>query len=249
MSDFIRFGVVSFTFGALLLLLALVGGALEVKEVRFGQITRSSRIALGVVGLAFIGLGLWVTLRDQSAEKPQAQDLPKQTASSVASPLTSVSSTSSTVLTSTTLESFPSVAERELLSLVPSSIRDRCERDEDPYEGATASVSCTPRSGANTAYYMTFKTADQMKRFYFEFLDTNNIKQDAGDCIKKGTEEYPYTIGDSAAGRYACYPENEGIWMIWTHNKLRVLSMGYRKDADAAKLRKWWTNDAGPIEP
>jgi hypothetical protein len=249
MSDFIRFGVVSFTFGALLLLIALVGGALEVKEVRFGQITQRSRIALGVAGLVFIGLGLWVTLLDQSTDKPVAQDVSKEPETSVtANPGTTSSSTSST-LTNTTLESFPAVAERELLSLVPSGIRDDCERDEDPYEGTTVSVVCTPNAGANTAYYMTFRTADQMKKFYFDFLDNNNIKQDAGDCTRKDTEEFPYTIEGKAAGRYACYPKNEGLWIMWTHDKLRVLSMGFRNDADVKKLKKWWTDDAGPIEP
>jgi hypothetical protein len=249
MSDFIRLGVVSFLFGALLLLIALVGGALEVKEVRFGQITQRSRAVLGVVGIIFIGLGLWVTLQDRSPDQPQAQPVPKDPGPSVTTTTGSAASPGSTLAPSTTLDPFPAVAERELLSLVPSEIRGQCKRDEDPYEGTTASVSCTPKSGVSTAYYMTFKTVDAMKKFYFNFIDVRNVKQDTGDCASNRTEEAQYTIAKVTAGRYACYQEGGGIWMIWTHNKLRVLALGRRSDLNAKKIKDWWTNDAGPIEP
>lgn len=249
MSDFIRLGVVSFAFGAILLLIALVGGALEVKEVRFGQITQRSRAILGLVGIIFIGLGLWVTLLDQSSDQPQAQPSPKEPGPSATTTTVSATSPGATLAPSATLEPFPAVAERELLSLVPSEIRSQCKRDEDPYEGTTASVSCTPKSGATTAYYMTFKTLDTMKKFYFDFIDARNVKQDTGDCASNRTEEAQYTIAKVAAGRYACYQEGGGIWMVWTHNKLRVLALGHRTDLDAKKLEEWWLNDAGPVEP
>jgi hypothetical protein len=249
MSDFIRLGVVSFVFGALLLLIALVGGALEVKEVRFGQITQRSRAVLGIVGLIFIGLGVWVTLEDQSPDQPQAQPVPKEPGPSVTTTSLAGNSPSPTTVTSTTLEPFPAVAERELLSLVPPEIRDECNRDEDPYEGTTASVSCSPKSGVSTAYYMIFKDVKTMKKFYFDFIDARNIKQDTGDCASNHAEENQYTIAKVAAGRYACYQEGGGIWIVWTHNKLRVLALGRRTDQDAKKLKDWWVNDAGPIVP
>lgn len=247
MSDFIRLGVVSFVFGALLLLVALVGGALEVKEVRFGQITQRSRAVLGIVGLIFIGLGVWVTLEDRS-DQPQAQPIPKEPGPSVTTTSLAGNSPSSTLETSTTL-AFPAVAERELLSLIPSEIRDECDRDEDPYEGTTASVSCSPKSGVRSAYYMTFKSVETMKKFYFDFIDARNIKQDTGDCASNRAEERQYTIAKVAAGRYACYQEGGGIWIVWTYNKLRVLALGRRTDLNAKKLKDWWINDAGPNAP
>jgi hypothetical protein len=250
MSDFIRLGVVSFAFGAVLLLIALVGGALEIKEVRFGQIPQRSRAVLGVVGVIFIGLGLWVTLQEQPPSQPQAQTIPTDPRPSLPTlaPMTTTSA-NSTVAPSTTLEPFPTVAERELLTLVPAAFRDQCSRDNDPYENTTASVTCNPKSGVQAAYYMTYKSLDAMKKQYFSFIDARNIKQDTGDCAKNRTEETPYTIQGTAAGRYACYQEGGGVWIIWTNNKLRVLALGYRKDLNAKKLKDWWKDESGPYEP
>jgi hypothetical protein len=49
----------SFIFGALLLAVAILGGALEVKEIKVSNVTRTGRVLAGLVGLVFIGLGFW----------------------------------------------------------------------------------------------------------------------------------------------------------------------------------------------
>ena len=49
----------SFIFGALLLAVAILGGALQVKEISVSNVTRTGRMLAGLVGLVFIGLGFW----------------------------------------------------------------------------------------------------------------------------------------------------------------------------------------------
>ena len=51
----------SFIFGGLLLAVAILGGGFEVKEIKISNASTGVRILAGVVGLAFmvIGLGLW----------------------------------------------------------------------------------------------------------------------------------------------------------------------------------------------
>ena len=59
---------VSFIFGALLLAVAVLGGALEVKEIKVSNVTKNGRILAGVVGAIFIGLGFWQPYSSASPE-------------------------------------------------------------------------------------------------------------------------------------------------------------------------------------
>ena len=64
----------SFIFGALLLAVAILGGALEVKEIKVSNVTKSGRIFAGLVGLVFVALGFWQpfssTISDGPARPP-----------------------------------------------------------------------------------------------------------------------------------------------------------------------------------
>ena len=246
MSDFIRLGTVSFAFGAVLLLLALVGGGLSVKEVSLSQLNRLTRGLLASVGVVFIGIGLWVTLQDQSSTGvgPQAN-----VAAGPPKPSDAVTTTSQApgVATTTTVAAFPTVAERELLQHVPEDFRERCQRDDEaPYEGQVASVECTPKSGAATVWFVQYRKTDDMKKWYYDHIDSKNLKQDFGDCEKDQVEEFTYDVNKVTTGRYACYRDGAKTWIIWFHEKLRILAMAYRGDANVARLEKWWIN-AGPF--
>jgi PAN domain len=49
----------SFIFGAILLAVAILGGGFEIKEIKVSKVTRAGRVSAGIVGLSFIGLGLF----------------------------------------------------------------------------------------------------------------------------------------------------------------------------------------------
>lgn len=75
----------SFIFGALLLAVAILGGALEVKEIKVSNVTKSGRTLAGLVGLVFIGLGFWqpnfATNPDNSARPAATPIAPAATTS------------------------------------------------------------------------------------------------------------------------------------------------------------------------
>ena len=75
----------SFIFGALLLAVAILGGALEVREIKVSNVTKNGRILAGVVGLVFVALGFWQpissTIPDIPARSPATPIAPTATMS------------------------------------------------------------------------------------------------------------------------------------------------------------------------
>jgi hypothetical protein len=238
MSDFVRVGTVSFAFGALLLLVALVGGGLSIKEVTFAQLTQLTRVTLAAVGAAFIAIGLWVTFQDRPTVT--APDAPGNVPSAVST------STTTGNATTTTAEAFPTVAERELMARISKELRDRCQRDEEPYPNSGASIKCTPASGATTAWFMVYPKVEDMKKEYYGQIDRAKVTQNSGICEKDQVEENTYDVNKATVGRYACYREGGRVRMVWFYEKLRILGMAARDDGNAAKLKSWWSN-AGPF--
>jgi hypothetical protein len=244
MSDFIRVGTVSFAFGALLLLLALVGGGLSIKEVTLSQLNQATRVILAAVGAAFIAIGLWVTFKGQptsTAPDGTINEGPKPSAVT-----TSTTIPNAAAATTTTPEPFPSVAERELLEHVSEDLRERCQRDNEPHPNTRASVTCNPTSGASTAWFMVYTKVDDMKKEYYGQIDRANVKQDSGVCEKDQVEETTYEVDKVTVGRYACYREGGRVRMVWFHEKLRILGMASRDDGNAPRLKSWWSH-AGPF--
>ena len=65
--------LMSFTFGALLLAVGILGGGFEVKEVKVSNVTTSGRILAGLVGAAFVAFGFWQSLPTTSEPARPAQ--------------------------------------------------------------------------------------------------------------------------------------------------------------------------------
>ena len=51
--------IASFVMGGLLILVAVVGGGFEVKELRIPKVSNFSRSIAGILGLLFVGLAIW----------------------------------------------------------------------------------------------------------------------------------------------------------------------------------------------
>lgn len=52
--------IIVFFFGCLLLLIAILGGGFEVKELKIGKVGQFARASCSVLGLLFVGLGIWL---------------------------------------------------------------------------------------------------------------------------------------------------------------------------------------------
>src|SRR6266516_2233105 len=100
--------VVVFIFGALLLLLALLGGGFEVERLRFPPIGRATRSISGVTGLVFVALSIALGTGELF---PSAQPPTPRT--------TSPRPTS----VATATEAFPTQRESDLLLHVPKNFR------------------------------------------------------------------------------------------------------------------------------
>jgi hypothetical protein len=102
MSVTVGIGSSAFLFGALLFLIAILGGGFEVKEIKIPRVSLLGRSISTVVGGAFICLGLVVT----------AQENPVSSKESASSPTTTVTQTPSTTRPASNTRLLPSQAIR-----------------------------------------------------------------------------------------------------------------------------------------
>jgi len=218
--------VVVFIFGALLLLLALLGGGFEVERLRFPPIGRATRSISGVTGLVFVALSIALGTGELF---PSAQPPTPRT--------TSPRPTS----VATATEAFPTQRESDLLLHVPKNFRATCTRDDD-LRGAAAGLSCSPPTGATTIWYDVYDTTDRMYQEYFEEVANQNISRSQGDCKKDQVAEEQYNISGVTAGHLACYTSGQQSYMIWTYDKLAILITAFRNDLGDQTLYNWWAD-------
>jgi hypothetical protein len=226
--------VVVFVFGAVLLLIALIGGGFILKELSIPQVTRNARVACGITGALFIGFGLWT-----GSERPNPP----------------VPATTTTIAASTTtVEAFPTERERDLLTHVSKSWRAGCHRYQrtQPLAGEQASIQCTPSSGATTVWYMTFDNADHLYQWYYRVTDSKNIARASGDCAKVQVAEGTWHYDSNPTvdvGHLACWRDGQQSRMVWTHTELHIGAEAYRNDLDDAGLYNWWRTDGHVLDP
>ena len=61
-----------------------------------------------------------------------------------------------------------------------------------------------------------------------------------------GTFFGPYTVEGEEVGRVACWAEQGGQAIMWSDDRLAILSVAASPALDAAGLYLWWL-DAGPV--
>lgn len=252
MAEYLRLGVVSFAFGAALLLIALLGGGIEIKEIRVGHFGTRARAFLGGVGSCFIALGIWVTswegpddglLADAEpgpAPGPSSTEmLPSETPPSDPGP---------TETTSVTDEPFPDGAEKALLGRIPADLRSRCVRGEWPeFRGDPAVyVQCFPRGGADVSWYGEFESPSVADEVYSQALVEVGVSRDeSGGCggdITRG--ENRTQVDGEIVGRHMCFSDHQGAWMEWVRYG-DLYAIAQRADGSSDKLFEWWVS-AGP---
>jgi hypothetical protein len=226
--------VVVFIFGALLLLIALIGGGFVAKEISVPQVGTNTRLACGITGVLFIGFSLWT-----GSQKPTSSPPP---GTSGGSPVT------------TTTEPFPTNRERDLLTHVTKSWRAGCHRYEhaQPFLGEQAFIECTPTNGATEAWYVAFDSAEHMYQWYYGVTDSKHISRSSSDCAKnqvaEGTYHYDRSPGVEA-GHLACWRDGQQSRLLWTHTALHIGAEAYRNDLDERALYQWWRADGHVLDP
>jgi hypothetical protein len=227
-------GVAVFIFGAILLLIALLGGGFEVKELKVPQVNQVARMIATGTGIIFIVTGIILGMRPPQGPPPTIPGTPP----TAASPTTAAT---------TRPLMFPTAQEQALLRHVPKNFRETCRRATGPPQ-AYAKVVCTPSTDAKSVGYYRFITADKMYRWYFDFIDTKSIDRGKGNCYEDTVAEHTYPLVLTTLGRLACYRDGGKSFILWTHEKLLIGSLAYREDLRGDVLYQWQLT-AGPLDP
>ncbi len=142
-------------------------------------------------------------------------------------------------------EPFPNAGESELLTHVPADLRDTCVR-ASLRENESASVQCTPTSGAATVFYSQYETATSVVAEYEALRNTAGVDHNTGE-----NNECPFEnaliIEGTRTGRVFCAIDDDGTaYMTWTNRQLQILSESrIAPGTDIAGFWQWWTT-AGP---
>lgn len=143
-------------------------------------------------------------------------------------------------------EPFPNTDESELLTHIPTAIRDTCVRAElRPNE--TASVQCTPRRGAVTVFYNLYPSSAAASGQYERLLANFTVQPDTGR-VNSCPFEGPLTIDDIERGRVFCdqRPEGQEV-LVWVNTPTRILAEAtIAPDTTVRQFWDWWTT-AGPL--
>jgi class 3 adenylate cyclase len=144
-----------------------------------------------------------------------------------------------------------SPAERAVLELVPSDLRDACRRGEVVPPDASAAVDCVVSEDV-TATYASFTSADDLADRFEAFA----AGADGGgtDCARNPQARQPYSVNSQPRGDVVCFLEDADAGpattrsvIVWTDDELLVLGRAVRSDAADLTLYEWWRTEAGPV--
>lgn len=155
---------------------------------------------------------------------------------------------------------------RELLSNIPLDHRYGCvardPADASFYGPATvaeaasisAAITCGPTGDVDFLGYWQFTDRDAMNRAHGAMVLNGGNTEDSDDCPVDGE----WGFGDETDGKVTCfYATLQGdetipptVSRVWTDDRNLILgqvSLPAGND-DAFELRKWWRENAGPLE-
>jgi hypothetical protein len=149
-------------------------------------------------------------------------------------------------------------AAQELAGFVPASERYGCVIGTDlasDFESAPGTpevgITCPATAGVERVRYFRFADTDTMDAVYTAFAGpagTDPVQSEEGECPGEG----PWDFGKGTAGRLACYYADDPsrAALLWTYEKENILAFAAMPagNTDAVALRKWWTDDGGPLE-
>jgi hypothetical protein len=132
---------------------------------------------------------------------------------------------------------------------VPDPFRSRCRPvAEDPRSAQVSALVCAPAGTADQAEYYQFESRAPMDTQFTTLLSGQSVQATSRDC-RLGPASGRYNDSTGAdAGSIACFPNSGslgGLMLIWTNERLNVLSYGVSTAGSYADLFNWWQT-AGP---
>lgn len=133
-----------------------------------------------------------------------------------------------------------------LLEHVPPGIGPGCVPDQQRlWSGELATLVCADDVGGVTVTYSGFESADALEAAFDASLETIDLSDTAASC-DLGPYLGVYTVEDEQVGRVACWAEQGGQAIMWSDERLAILSVAASPTLDAAGLYLWWLG-AGPV--
>lgn len=149
-----------------------------------------------------------------------------------------------------------------LLSFVPAEFRAAClvrEADADPsidqavLDDRTGALRCDVPDTDITVTYKQFASADSADA-YVDALTGGPESRDQADTAADCPTQFRIERGKDDVGRYLCFLANDdseladGTPIItWTFEPRAIVAQAWDTGSDLAKLRKFWSDDAGPL--
>jgi hypothetical protein len=157
-------------------------------------------------------------------------------------------STETTPTTTTTAGlAFPTARERALIAHLPRAVRASCERTDAGAQAPNSITSVYCRLKGRGVYYEQFSGLAPMQEYYEGKLRLHDIKRDTGSCETRENSEGTYSQGrEGTVGRITCYRVSGTPWIVWTHNRLRVVSTLLGSSDTPRQVYDVW-KDAGPF--
>ena len=132
-----------------------------------------------------------------------------------------------------------------LLAHIPADIAPTCTPDSQRlWEGEIVTLDCRPADADVTVTYSGFDSADHMGAAYQASLDTIDLSNLTASC-DTGTWSGAYQVDGQDVGQTTCWPQPNGHAIMWSDDRLAILSVAVSPSLDAPGLYQWWLG-AGP---
>ena len=139
-----------------------------------------------------------------------------------------------------------------LFSRIPPNVAENCEaHPNNDFRLITAECLMPEDSEVDYVAYTLAVDADEYAGYYERLIEALGITEtDAGSCPDAIPSEETYTIGGEDVGLLACTVGDGGhAIMIWTDDRLQIVSYAERRDDDIEALYEWWTGpESGPLQ-
>jgi class 3 adenylate cyclase len=194
-------------------------------------------VLAGLVVVAIIAAGLVTVAALNLPGGNQGNGSPSPSNVALGSPTTAPSAAEAT---------FPTSAEKELLSRLPTTVHQEgqtnCARSgTDAAAGATVSIRCDLpiTADASAVFYDQFAGQAAMDTVFLALESRYRLVK--GDCSSQPAAWQHWELTGSFSGTLLCYQDENGhVWTTWTYDGSFVLARGFRDDANAQKLHGWW---------
>jgi class 3 adenylate cyclase len=141
---------------------------------------------------------------------------------------------------------FPNAVESDLLSQIPASIADGCDRasDDEALAGALATLRCNLAltAEADTAWYDQFPTGQALTDALTAVGQPLHLQDGScGPTVSRAQGNWQ--VGTTLDGRLLCYQTAGATWIVWSYSADRILARAVRSgDTPEAWLGlfEWW---------